>query len=148
MPFFETALGYFGLFCVVLLVSQEVRAATTAVLMARDTKYRGAKFHALVRIRYFFTSPLFHPAFAQMRGKSPAYETVGSMVLFTLTVALATTVGGLESRAEAGQALGCAFLVSGSYFAARYGRAFLKEREFVAETNAKGNPFSFSPIKI
>jgi hypothetical protein len=143
MSVFSNVLALVGLLCAIALVSAEVRALVLALHFAAGTKYRGRERMKLIALRYEFSSPLFHQRFATKRGQKPAYSTFGSYLLFVLTVTVAKAAG-YEPGAELGQMLGAGFLVSGAYFATRYGKAFMKQREFVAEVNAKGHPLKFA----
>jgi hypothetical protein len=143
MSVFSNVLALVGLLGIIALVSSEVRALVTALQFAVGTKYRGRERVKLISLRYEFSSPLFHQRFATKRGQKPAYSTWGSAMLFLLTLAVAQ-VAGYELSAATGQMVGAAFLTSVAYFATRYGRAFVKQREYVAEVNAKGHPLKFA----
>lgn len=97
----------------------------------------------LIALRYEFSSPLFHQRFATKRRQKPAYSTFGAYLLLMATLA-AAQLAGHDLSSTPGEILGAGFLVGGAYFATRYGKAFVKQREYVGQCNAKGNPLSFT----
>jgi hypothetical protein len=142
MSVFSNALALVGLLGICLIVSCEVRALVTALHFAVGTKYQGRERRKLILLRYEFTSVMLHQRFATRRRQKPAYSTWGASMMGMLTLSVGLVAGYDASRL--GQLLGCAFLVGGAYFAVRYGRAFVKQREVIERVNAKGNPLSFS----
>jgi hypothetical protein len=142
MSVFSNALALLGLASICIVVSCEVRAFVTALWFAAGTKYRGRERRKLITLRYEFSSPLFHQRFATKRGVKPAYSTWGTAMLTLTTMAVGLVAG--YDASHLGQLLGAGFLVSGAYFATRHGRAFVKQREYVAEVNAKGHPLKFA----
>jgi hypothetical protein len=142
MSVFSNVLGLVGLAFICIVVSCEVRALVTALHFAVGTKYRGREFRKLVVLRYEFTSVMLHQRFATRRRQKPAYSTWGATMMGMLTMSVGLVAG--YDASHLGQLFGSAFLVGGGYFAVRYGRAFVKQREVIERVNAKGNPLSFS----